>query len=42
MIGKIYPSEKHSYMDPVSGHQVTQLTNQGSTVTCILLTILLT
>lgn len=29
MIGKIYPSEKHSYIDPVSGHQVTQLTSQG-------------
>ena len=29
MIGKIYPSEKRTYMDPISGHRVTQLTSQG-------------
>ena len=29
MVGKIYPSEKRTYIDPISGHRVTQLTSQG-------------
>ena len=32
MIGKIYPSEKRTFIDSVSGHRVTQLTDQGINV----------